>query len=232
MNELNLTLKNSQIITLIKNDDNSVYRFQVTTSHNGSDTSTITSYPTSEGTPRTDNIYNNPDTLNFAAQISGNSNISDEWGYGVDRPKNALSMLTNWKNTATSFTIQTPQKDYFNMFITSLAPAATTTNAYDLNISLTFTELIIPNFSFSVVGPFEDAIIEVEDSVQENNGANDGQELSEFDEAVEDASNVATSVAGGALAAGAVSIILTGGVSLAPIIIGGIIGAMKWLFDW
>lgn len=215
MNELSLTLNNSKIVTLVKNDDNTIYHFQSTTSHNGSDTSTMTSYPTSEGTPRTDHIYNNPNTFNFSAQISGTSDVTDEWGSGTKRPENALSLLTTWKMQAQSFTIYTPQKVYYNMFITSLAPASTTQNAYDLNIAIVFTELFISNFTYNVVGPFGDAVVEVNDGAEEDAG-----------------NKTAVEVVGSTMSGGAVLGAVIGGAigGFAGVAIGGAVGILTGFF--
>lgn len=147
-------MDNSQIIQLINNNTDEIYEFETVPSFFGTDSSTITSYATSEGTSYTDNIYKNPSTFNCSINISGSANISDEWGDGADRPKTAFSMLSNWKLYGTPFTIITPQKDYFNMFVTNISPSNTTSNAYNFSASLTFTELFIATYQIETVGPF------------------------------------------------------------------------------
>ena len=146
-------MANSQLIQIITEDDE-LYEFEAITSYSGNDTSTLTSYPTSEGTPRTDNIYNNPNTFNCAILIGGNTNTSDEWGIGIDRPKTANAIFEKWKTEAVKLTIITNQKDYFNMFLTKINVNSNTNNSYDYSASLEFSELLIANFTTETIGPF------------------------------------------------------------------------------
>lgn len=146
-------MANSQLIQIITEDDE-LYEFEAITSYSGNDTSTLTSYPTSEGTPRTDNIYNNPNTFNCAILIGGNTNTSDEWGIGIDRPKTANAIFEKWKTEAVRLTIITNQKDYFNMFLTKINVNSNANNSYDYSASLEFSELLIANFTTETIGPF------------------------------------------------------------------------------
>lgn len=143
-------MENSELITIITEDDE-VYQFEGIVSYTGNDTSTLTSYPTSEGTPRTDNIYNNPNKFTCSISIGGNENITDEWGSGTDRPKSAMSILTKWKEDAVALTIITNQKDYYNMFLTGISPQSTNQNSYDLAAGLSFDELRIVNFTLTTI---------------------------------------------------------------------------------
>ena len=143
-------MENSQLITIITEDDE-IFQFQGIVSYTGNDTSTLTSYPTSEGTPRTDNIYNNPNKFTCSISIGGNEDISDEWGLGSDRPKNAMSILTKWKEDAIALRIITNQKDYDNMFLTGISPQNNNQNSYDLVAGLSFDELRIVNFTTTTI---------------------------------------------------------------------------------
>lgn len=145
-------MNNSTILQIITEDDE-LFQFETTTNFAGTNSSTITTYPTSEGTPRTDNIYNNPNKLNCTVNIGGDSTQSDMWGSGAEKPKLAMAELERWKDNAVKLTILTPQKDYYNMFLTSINNNATTTNAFNLAANLQFDELYIVNYETVVVTP-------------------------------------------------------------------------------
>ena len=170
-------MENSNIITLIRNDTYEVYRFQAISTFMGNLTSNITTFPTTEGTPKTDNIYTNPSSFTINICIGGGENINDEWGTGEDRPRNAMALLKQWREEAVRFTITTPYGDYTNMFLTAISPNSSQTNAYDLNASITFSELFIAKFETVVVGPFESETVSANDSSTQDNGTNIGDKL-------------------------------------------------------
>lgn len=152
----------SELIRITTENDE-IYEFEVVSSYSGNDTSTITTYPTSEGTPRVDNIYNNPNTFNTSIVIGGNTNISDIWGAGVDRPKNAMAILEKLKVDAISCTIVTRQKDYFNMFLTKISVDNNKSNSYDLMATLQFDELRIATFETIITQEFNNPEIQAND---------------------------------------------------------------------
>lgn len=202
---------NSQLIQIITEDDE-LYEFEVVTNYSGNDTSTITSYPTSEGTPRTDNIYNNPDTFNCSILIGGNTNIGDEWGIGTDRPKTANAIFEKWKTEAVKLTIITNQKDYFNMFLTKINVNSNNNNAYDYSASLEFSELIISNFTTETVGPF----------VDDETFANSSNSQSATNNTDKDETSILGYTAGGAVVGAAIG-------SIVPIVgtkVGAAVGAV------
>ena len=147
----------------ITTENDEIYEFEAVTSYSGNDTSTITTYPTSEGTPRVDNIYNNPNTFNTSISIGGNTNTSDNWGTGTDRPKSAMAILERIKNDAIECTIITPQKDYFNMFLTKISVDNNRNNSYDLVATLQFDELRIATFETIITQEFNNPEIQAND---------------------------------------------------------------------
>ena len=203
-------MNNCDIITLIRTDTYEVYRFQSISTFQSNNTSNITTYPTTEGTPKTDNIYTNPSTFTVNISIGGSENISDEWGIGADRPRNAFSLLKQWREEAVRFTISTPQGDYLNMFLTTIMPTGTSLNAYDFNASLTFSELFISKFETVVVGPFNSGITMANDSSTQDNGTTFGDVID----------GVAETLGGTAVGA------IAGGTVFGPIgaVVGGILG--------
>lgn len=166
---------NSQIITIIRNDTNEIYHFQTISSFAGNRNSAITTYPTTEGTPRADNIYANPTTFSVSVTVGGSENISDEWGVGADRPKTAFYSLTYLKDYAIPLSIITPQGEYMNMFLTGISMSNTPQTAYDFSASLTFSELFISKFETITVGPFRNPNDSANDDKKQNNGANNGK---------------------------------------------------------
>lgn len=171
----------SNIITIIRNDTtpSQVYQFQTISSFSGNTTSTITTYPTTEGTPRADNIYINPTTFTVNVMVGGSENISDEWGVGEDRPINTRETLKKLMEDAIELTIITPQGEYNNMFLTSIAPSSTQQNAFNFSAGLTFSELFVATYQTIVAGPFNDAILEANEGTTQNNGSNDGSDWKE-----------------------------------------------------
>lgn len=219
-------IENSQIVTLIRMDTNEIYRFQSINSFSSNSTSTITSYPTTEGTPRTDNIYSNPKTFSITIEIGGNENIIDEWGDGSNRPKTALSLLEYLKENAIQLTIITPQSTYTNMFLTAINPNSTTTNSYNLSAGLTFNELFISKLEQEKVGPFKDAIYTSNDSSTQENGTTNGENISDiFFDAVGD-------IGGGAIIGAGIGSIFGPVGSAVGAGIGVVAGAVKSCVEW
>lgn len=173
----------SELIKLTRMDTNEDLYFQSVSSFSSNKKSTITNYPTSEGTPKSDNIYAEPETFTCSVQVGGNENIDDDWGVGEDRPQNALTMLTYFKDHAIQFQIETPQATYFNMYLTGITPSATKDSAFNLSVSLTFTQLFIAKYETVIIGGIEfDKTPEGEEnkaqeSPEQNNGNNSGYSL-------------------------------------------------------
>lgn len=166
-------MENSQIIAITNMEEEKTYYFQTISNISINSKSEITTYPTTEGTPKTDNIYAQPKNISFSFVIGGCENISDEWGNGAERPKNAFDMLDYWKSKGVPFTISTPQVTMYNMFITSISPTNDTKNAYNLSASIQFKELIIAKFETKTVGPFTDDKTKANESKEEDNGKNE-----------------------------------------------------------
>lgn len=191
-------MENSQLITIVTENDE-IYQFQGIISYTGNDTSTLTSYPTSEGTPRTDNIYNNPNKFTCSISIGGNEDIIDEWGNSTDRPKTAMAILTKWKEDAIKLTISTNQKDYDNMFLTGISPQNNNQNSYDLVAGLSFDELRIVGFETTILD------INVEANIAQDSQA-DTSNQNDIKSDLDDIYNAAAKTAGetiGGLATGA-----------------------------
>ena len=189
-------MENSQLITIVTEDDE-VYQFEGIVSYTGNDTSSLTSYPTSEGTPRTDNIYNNPNKFTCSISIGGNVDVIDEWGSGTDRPKSAMNILTKWKEDAIALTIITNQKDYYNMFLTGISPQSTNQNSYDLAAGLSFDELRIVNFTTTTI-EVSSQYATAQDGTSDTSNQNDIQ--SEVGDVFSKAAVAAGQTAGGLLA--------------------------------
>ena len=115
--------------------------FDAVSAFNSDESSTLTSYPTSKGTPVSDNIYNNPNTYQITIKVSGSEGKSDDWGTGRERAKNAHTTLSNFKDSGTIFTVYTPTKTFDNMVITDIANSSTQEDTFDFNGTIKFTEL-------------------------------------------------------------------------------------------
>lgn len=116
--------------------------FDGVSAFNSDESSTLTSYPTSKGTPVSDNIYNNPNTYQVSIKVSGSENTTDDWGTGRERAKNAHTLLSNFKDSGTVFTVYTPTKTFDNMVITDIANSSIQTDSYDFNGTIKFTQLL------------------------------------------------------------------------------------------
>ena len=165
---------NSQVISIIRQDTNEVMNFQVYSNYNINNTSTATTYPTTEGTPRTDNIYSNPKSITMSVFISGSEDINDEWGNGENRPKIAQQILSYIKDYVIKLGIETPQGYYTSMYLTAISNNNNTQNSYDFNASLTFTEIFIAGYETEKVGPFTD----MQSQANNSNTNNDTSETS------------------------------------------------------
>lgn len=168
-------MQNSQIISITDLDTSTVYHFETVSNFTGNDSSTITTYPTSEGTPRADNIYNNPNTFNVSVQIGGSTRANDEWGVDASRVRSAEMILRTMKNEAHTLQIETNQRTYDNMYLTSINISSNTQNAYDFVASLGFSELFIATFTEIVVGPFTTSEIESNTNSTQQSGENQGR---------------------------------------------------------
>lgn len=165
---------NSQLITITRLDTMEEYHFQAVTSFTHSFTSTITTYPTTQGTNHADNIYANPRTIGVGFAIGGNEDTSDEWGSGLDRPKTATALLNFLKDNAIELQIETPQGTWTNMFLTTISLSNGDTNAYNLVGSLSFSELLISTYQTITVGPFESTQTQANDDNTQSDGENNG----------------------------------------------------------
>ena len=168
-------MQNSQIISITDLDTSTVYHFETVSNFTGNDSSTITTYPTSEGTPRADNIYNNPNTFNVSVQIGGSTRANDEWGIDASRVRSAEMILRTMKNEAHTLQIETNQRTYDNMYLTSINISSNTQNAYDFVASLGFSELFIATYTEVTVGPFTTSEIESNTNSTQQSGENQGR---------------------------------------------------------
>lgn len=219
----------ADIIQIIRNDTNEIYTFQTTSSFSSNDSSTVTNNPTSEGTPRTDNIYNNPRTFDVSVQVGGNENVTDIWGSGEERPKNAYSLLKYLKDRAVQLSIITPQADYLNMFLTNINLNNSTNNAYNFSAGLQFKELFIAKFETITVGPFINASTSANNSQTQNNGNNAGNYV---DGLLENSAELAGTVGVFTAAGAGIGSIIPGVGNVVGAITGGIIGAIVQCVDW
>lgn len=220
----------SDIIQIIRNDTNEIYTFQTTSAFSSNDSSTITNNPTSEGTPRTDNIYSNPRTFDVSIQIGGSENITDTWGIGNERPKNAYSLLRYLKERAIQLSIITPQADYLNMFLTNINPNNSTTNAYNFSAGLQFKELFIAKFETTTVGPFINTTTSANNSQTQNNGNNSGNYISQLGEGLAELTGSVGTFAG--IGAGIGSVVPGVGTAVGAGIgaaVGAIYQCVKWI---
>lgn len=213
----------TNVIQIIRNDTNEIYTFQTTSAFSANDSSTITNNPTSEGTPRTDNIYNNPRTFDVSVQVGGNENITDVWGSGDERPKNAYRLLKYLKDRAIKLSIITPQADYLNMFLTNINPNNSNTNAYTFSAGLQFKELYIVSFETKSVGPFITVQESANSQATQNNGNNFGDSVAEL-----------VGSAGGYAIAGAAAGSIIPGVGTAigagvGAAVGAVVQCIKWI---
>ena len=135
--------------------------FDGVSAFNSDESSTLTSYPTSKGTPVSDNIYNNPNTYHVSIKVSGSEDITDDWGTVRERAKNAHTTLSNFKNSGTVCTVYTPTKTFDNIVITDIANSSISTDTYDFNGTIKFTELL------RVGASKEDIFVEFTPSVSE-----------------------------------------------------------------
>lgn len=168
-------MQNSQIISITDLDTSKVYHFETVSNFTGNDSSTITTYPTSEGTPRADNIYNNPNTFNVSVQIGGSTRANDEWGIDASRVRSAEMILRTMKNEAHTLQIETNQRTYDNMYLISINISSNTQNAYDFVASLGFSELFIATYTEVTVGPFTSSEIKADTNSTQQSGENQGK---------------------------------------------------------
>lgn len=153
--------------------------FDGVSAFNSDESSTLTSYPTSNGTPVSDNIYNNPNTYQVSIKVSGSEDVSDDWGTGRERAKNAHTTLSNFKNSGTVFTVYTPTKTFDNMVITDIANSSTQTDTYDFNGTIKFTELLRVGASKEeIFVEFTPSVSEevTEETQSSSSSANNGEE--------------------------------------------------------
>ena len=224
-------MENSQLITIVTEDDE-VYQFEGIISYTGNDTSTLTSYPTSEGTPRTDNIYNNPNKFTCSISIGGNINVTDEWGSGTDRPKSAMNILTKWKEDAIALTIITNQKDYYNMFLTGISPQSTNQNSYDLAAGLSFDELRIVNFATTTIEVSSQYAIAQDNSTDASNQNDVQSEINDvFSQAAKTAGETAAGLATGAAIGAAVGSVVPGVGTAVGAAVGVVVTGIGFIID-
>lgn len=115
-------------------------RLDTVTNHTSNETSTATQYPTSRGTPVTDNVYRNPVTFMLQGEI-GIDVASDCYGENANRIEGAKNLFREIKNNAYMVTIDAVDGTYDNMYLLDIATSNSNTNAYVLNVTLKFKEL-------------------------------------------------------------------------------------------
>lgn len=221
--------ENSKVITMVRLDNFKAYNFQTVNTFTINQSSTITTYPTSVGTPKADNIYHQPVTISANVTVGGSEVIQDEWSEdtnGVDRAKNAENILTSIKNNAIELSLTTPQGYFTNMYLTGISHSNTNQNALNFNATLTFSELPLAEFETITVGPFKSGNYSANDNSTQNSGTNNGSSNNIVNEVIEKGKDVVgkttTKVVSEAISAGAA--IGTG--AAAGALIGGPIGAI------
>lgn len=187
---------------------------------------TITSYPTTEGTPMSDHSYRDPYDITvslMASELSNHKNFYyiDAGNEVTITAKELKDLLFKWRDEDTRLILQTRQTQYNNMIITDISWADNNNNLGAFNPSITFSECRIASIYTKKLGPFEDETdsprYNDEQNLGNSNGVNVGADLLDIGK-----STLGAAAAGAAIGS-VIPVIGTGTGAL----IGGIYGAVK-----
>lgn len=139
--------------------DKKYYLKAVTGTQNSSRT-TITTYPTTEGTPMSDNAYREPYTITItltSSELNKSKNIVDtenENALATDM-KLLRDIFFNWKENYTRLIIQTRHKQYTNMIVTDISWNDNNSNLGKFDPTVQLTECRVASIYTEIQGPFK-----------------------------------------------------------------------------
>lgn len=159
----------------ITTPNGSVYRFDLVTSQNVSGESTLTTYPVQNGSPITDHIYLNPETVSMTVKVSDIklSSYDNSFDDINSRAEKASDIIDSWRKNALLLNVQTKFKKFSNMIlvgVNNIVNSSINGNVYEA--VLTFQKIRIATIEEIEVGPFENSTYE---SAYQNNGNVEGQ---------------------------------------------------------
>ena len=208
-----------------------VYRFDAVFNQNITSRLVITQYPVEDGSPITDHVYKEPETLSLSVAVSDvKLSTADNSFDGVNsRGEEAERILTSWQENALLLKVQTKFKLIENMILESVNTVIdNSVNANTLTAVLTFRKVRIPVVEETTAGPFPNETVAAFESEYQNNGDVQGDTITD---AVVDVAGatIGGSIAGAAIGAalgGIVGSIVPGAGTIAGAIAGAKIGAI------
>lgn len=213
-------MQSSAIFISEMNSDRKYYLSAVTSIRNNART-TLTTYPTSEGTPMSDNAYREPYTITMSltsSEFNKSKNILDtneETTLSTDMAK-LKQIFFDWRYNFTRLILQTRHMQYINMIITDISWNDDNSTLGKFEPSITFSECRVASIYTEVLGPFDGYESEGTYGAEEYHGNDNGFPVGE----------VVTGVVGGAAAGALIGSVIPGVGTAIGAVVGGVIGAV------
>ena len=187
-------MQSSAIFISEMNSDRKYYLNAVTGIRNSART-TLTTYPTSEGTPMSDNAYREPYSITMSltsSEFNKSKNVLDtaeETTMSTDMAK-LKQIFFDWRDNFTRLILQSRHKQYTNMIITEISWNDDNSTLGKFDPTITFSECRVASIYTEKLGPFEGYESESTYADEEYHGNSNGVPVGE----------IATGAVGGAAA--------------------------------
>mgnify|MGYP007084309091 CR=1 FL=1 len=219
---------NSKAIFIAEMNSTRKYYLKAVTTINNNLSTTLTSYPTPEGTPMSDNAYREPYSINVSLISSELTQIKNIYYYDEDSKlektissEELKNLLNEWKENFTRLILQTRHYQFTNMIITNMSWSDDSNNLGQFNPSVTFSECRVASVYSEKLGPFEGYESEPKYNPEMSLGNSNGNPAGEV------AYDTITGALGGAAAGAAIGSVIPGIGTAIGAAVGGVWGAIS-----
>lgn len=195
----------SSPVYIVENNSTRKYYIKSATGVNNKTTTTLTSYPTAEGTSMSDHAYREPYSITVSL-ISSELNSTRNFYYTEDNTnlektitsQEFKELLFKWKENFTRLTLQTRRFQYKNMIITDITWSDDDNTLGAFNPTITLSECRVATTYTEQLGPFDSYESQGTYGSEKYYGNSNGNDLGETAESTLGGA-VAGAVVGGAI---------------------------------
>lgn len=222
-------------ICIIDNSTKNMYFLIGVSSISPSRTCEVTEYPTSEGTPISDNVYKTSDNLNMNLMVDGLNQSNKSYCLTPEGQRTTLNyettkqLLKDWSENATLLNIQTRHEYFRNMVLVSLSWEESDRNWTIFKPQLGFKEIRIAQVQKVQMSALN-VSVGADYSKEVSTGANNGNEASTSSSSAEKVGGILGDTAVGAGIGAAIGSVIPGVGTALGAVVGGAIGFFKGLF--
>lgn len=216
-------------IFLAEMEGSKKYYLKAVTRINNKITTTLTSYPTTEGTPMSDHAYREPYSISVSI-VSSELNSSKNFYYISSDNDNSeviiksdelKKILLDWKENFTRLILQTRHYQFKNMIISDIDWTDDDNTLGKFDPTITFSECRVASVYTEKLGPFNSDETSGTYNDERDFGNSNGVDVGET------IGGTLSGAVGGAVAGAVLGSVIPGVGNVAGAIIGGCYGAIK-----